>query len=352
MEEKETLTPNRVDTDTKPRKQRQSFLRTQFDGMAQGGAPLLFTMLLTFLVTILACVAVFFANLRGEEQVMVPNVKGKSLTNALLEMQEKELYPKIQLRYSDNMADAGTILEQEPEAGAIVKAYRRVSLTVSRGVAMDYIDDYRGKNIEQILPTLQAIFGGENTPVQLATPVYKKDDSLEGTILAQYPEEGTYITEKVKLQLIVSGGNKDRTTQVPTLTGMTIKQVLKQLSTSEVVFDFTSHEAYESENAGTVTGQDNEGQEITAWSRVRADFALKPKTEDDKTITGILNTEISEYPYPVQIRLEANDSEGKNSTVVTCNHPGGEISLPYEVTAGTTLILYVLDEEVYRQQID
>ena len=40
-------------------------------------------------------IAVFFVALRGAEQTMVPNVKGKELTTALLELQVKELYPRI-----------------------------------------------------------------------------------------------------------------------------------------------------------------------------------------------------------------------------------------------------------------
>ena len=66
-------------------------IRSQTEGLAYGGKPLFFTMILTFLVTVIACIAVFFASLQGEEKVMVPDVVGKSLTTALLEMQQKEL---------------------------------------------------------------------------------------------------------------------------------------------------------------------------------------------------------------------------------------------------------------------
>jgi len=95
-----------------------------------------------FLVVVLAlifmfalCWIVFFITVRGPEQVMVPNVEGKELTTALLELQAKELYPKIQLKYTDNPDDAGKILNQNPESGAIVKAGRRINLTVSRLMA-------------------------------------------------------------------------------------------------------------------------------------------------------------------------------------------------------------------------
>jgi len=78
-------------------------------------------------------VSVFFYAVHGEEQTMVPDVTGKELTEALLELQVKELYPRLQLRYSQTSRDKGFILEQEPKPGTIVKAGRRIRLIVSRG---------------------------------------------------------------------------------------------------------------------------------------------------------------------------------------------------------------------------
>ena len=79
--------------------------------------------------------SVFLMANKGRERVLVPNVEGKSLPRALLEMQEKELYPKLQLRYSD-LQDSQVSLEQN-QSWHNVKAYRRVTLVVSRGVMVD-----------------------------------------------------------------------------------------------------------------------------------------------------------------------------------------------------------------------
>jgi hypothetical protein len=52
----------------------------QIEGLRNGGKPLLVTIILTFLVMIAVCLAVFFGSVQGKEQVMVPNVIGKDLT--------------------------------------------------------------------------------------------------------------------------------------------------------------------------------------------------------------------------------------------------------------------------------
>ena len=330
----------------------RSGITEQAEGIAYGGKPLFFTVILTFVVMIVVCVAVFLVTLQGAEKVMVPNVVGKTLTNALLEMQQKELYPKIQLRYSDNMSDAGTILEQTPDAGSIVKAYRRITLTVSRGVAVDHIDDYTGKSINEVLPKLQTIFSDENSTITVAKPVYIKDDSPAGTILAQYPAGGTYITDKIRLQLIASSGDKDETAQVPDISGMRINTFLKSMADQKVIFDFTAHEALSSETPNTVTSQDKPGETVAAWSHVRAEWAIAASAAADnenKTVTGIFTAEIQKVPYPVSMTLESSSADGHTAIIASFNHDGGKVTVPYEVSKGTTLTLYAMGKELYSE---
>ena len=152
---------------------------------------IIITFILTLLIMGLSCVGIFFANVKGEEQVLVPNVVGKKWDEALLEMQTKELYPRITLRYSENPDDEGKILEQEPVAGSIVKGYSRVSLVISRGIVVDEVGTYVGKNLDDVRMSLQTLFAGQTKPlIVLAEPEYKPDLSDPGTILEQEPPEG------------------------------------------------------------------------------------------------------------------------------------------------------------------
>ncbi len=327
-------------------------IRSQTEGLAYGGKPLFFTMILTFLVTVIACIAVFFASLQGEEKVMVPDVVGKSLTTALLEMQQKELYAKIQLRYSDTPGDELTILEQDPDPGSIVKAYRRVTLTVSRGPEGSGLEDFVGKNIDDVLPDLKKRFGTEGSPVTVADPVYKKDAKPAGTILAQTPRAGSPLADRERIQLIVSRGMEEEQAQVPDLSGMKVSDALKTLSSSRVIFDFTSHEAAATEKAGTVTAQDAAGQTVGIWKHVAADFAFAPAKEGDETSSGILTATVSEYPYPVPMTFRSSSQEGKTATLATFYHDGGRVSVPYSVAKGSTLTLYALDREVYSATVN
>lgn len=326
--------------------------KEQVEGLSYGGRPLVFTVITTFIVMIAVCLAVFFSVVRGAEKVMVPNVIGKSLTTALIEMQQKELYAKINLRYSDMPGDTNTILEQNPEPGAIVKAYRKVTLTVSRGVAIDRIEDYQGQNIESILPRLQALFEGDSSLVKIASPIYKKDSKEQGTILAQFPEAGTFISDPITLHFIVSSGDKVEMTSVPEIEGMNIKQLLRTMEESKIIFDFTAGNASDNGKWGTVIYQDMKGNSVEAYSHVNAQFAVSPVTESDTTVNGILSHNLLEYPYPVPVKLESTDKNGKTTTLLNFAHPGKNITIPYSVARGTTLTLYVNDRIEYQETID
>ena len=115
----------------------------------QSNGKTLITMAITLILIMgIITMAVFFLAVKGQEEVMVPNVTGKELASALIDMQVKELYPKIQLRYSNSIDEKGKILEQNPPAGSIVKAGRRINLVVSRGVVIDRVRNYVGQKVD------------------------------------------------------------------------------------------------------------------------------------------------------------------------------------------------------------
>ena len=306
---------------------------------------IIITFILTLLIMGLSCVGIFFANVKGEEQVLVPNVVGKKWDEALLEMQTKELYPRITLRYSENPDDEGKILEQEPVAGSIVKGYSRVSLVISRGIVVDEVGTYVGKNLDDVRMSLQTLFAGQTKPlIVLAEPEYKPDLSDPGTILEQEPPEGTKITKPVTVQLVVSRGPNYENTRRPYVIGQSINDLLQTIARSKIVFDITGHVAKDNEKAGTVVSQQQIDDEyIPNYSRVTVEMAL-PDKSDDENISGIFQAKIASYPYPVPMRLEAVPEEGNSYTILNFNHPGGNVTIPYSVAKGTTLILYVVDK--------
>ncbi len=316
-----------------------------FDNLQSNGKTLVWTVIFAVVVLVFFGAVVFFTNVRGPEEVMVPEVRGKELAQALIEMQKKELYPKITLRYSQNPGDEGTILEQTPKPGAIVRGYSRVSLVVSRGIIVDHVENYVGENFDELKMKLQTLFAGSAKPlIVLETPIYKPDVSPAGTILEQDPPEGTDISEPVKVTLVVSRGPTFENTRVPNLIGYSLNDVLQTIARSRIVFGFTSRKVNNGEKPGTVVGQQKFDSEfIPNYSRMSVEMAL-PSREYDDNIYGIFSAQLTEYPYPVPMKLDATTSDGNTYTLVSFLHTGSNLTLPYAVPKDTTLTLYVVDK--------
>ena len=354
-------TPVETPVETKPakvKKERKPFhFGVKFEegyGKLQSSIPvLIITCVLALVLMLFVTLVVFFNNVQGPEKVLVPNVIGKNLEDALLEMQVKELYPKINLRYSDLPGDEGTILEQDPDAGAIVKGYSRVSLVVSRGVVVDKVEDYVGKTVDEVQIRLQTLFAGQTRPlIVLATPEYKQDTSDAGTILEQDPPAGTSISEPVTVQLIVSRGPNYENTKAPWIIGQSVNDLLQTITRSKIVFDITSHVALPEENAGTVVDQQRfDSEYVPNYTRVTVDMAM-PKEEMNGNVYGIFQATLSNYPYPVPMKLDAIPTEGDAYTIVSFNHPGGNLTIPYAVPKGTQLVLYVVDKVQSRKTVN
>src|SRR4030042_5153748 len=109
-----------------------------------------------FVLMVLIGLLTFLLSLKGSEQVMVPAVEGKDLIPALIELQEKELYPRLQVRFSSDY-EKGLVLEQKPAAGSSVRVGRRVILVVSRGPVIDRVEDYVGGELEDVRPHLRNV---------------------------------------------------------------------------------------------------------------------------------------------------------------------------------------------------
>ena len=299
-------------------------------------------------------VIVFFLAVKGSEEVLVPNVTGLPLEEGLLEMQVRELYPKIQLRYSDLPGDEGLILEQDPVAGTIVKASRRIDLVVSRGVVVNEIEDYTGMKIEDLRIKLQTLFSGSRTLITISEPMYKADESEAGTILSQNPPPGTQISQPVELELVVSRGPSYEQTRVPNLAGLSVTEILAQMSRSKITFDFTSRVATDEEIAagksGTIVSQDTSKEFVPNFTRLAAEFAfpLEPVTDN---VYGIFTTTLPAYPYALNMQVKVIYPDGQESTLTSFAHPGGKLTVPYALPKNSQLILVVEGRETAKTTV-
>lgn len=295
---------------------------------------------------IVAGLSAFLLSLRGAEQTMVPDVRSMELAQALVKLQEKELYPRISLRFTDNPLDQGTIVEQSPAAGTIVKAGRRIALTVSRGAVIKKVENFVGQDLNEAKIHLQSLFAGTKPLLSVKEPpVYVFDKAPAGTILEQKPLPETEIAGLTPLELVVSRGPEKAQVRVPDLMGLSIDDVLLQVEKTDLVVDFSMRAASRSERFGAVVSQTpTAGSMIGANARVA--ITITTPTTDKGEIAGVFSRDLPEYPYPLKVSLVAISPSGVRAPLLTVNHPGGPFTAPYVLPSGDFLELSVLDRPV------
>jgi beta-lactam-binding protein with PASTA domain len=165
--------------------------------------------------------------LQGAEQTVVPDVRGKELAEALVFLQDRELYPKLQLRFTTDPSLKGKVIDQRPSAGTVVKAGKRITLVVSKGSVVDKLEDFRGKKLEEVRAHLQSLFASQKPLLRIKEPVtYVFHPSPPGTVLEQKPEPGTELTGLTDLVLVVSRGPTVEKKKAPNLIGRSFQEAI------------------------------------------------------------------------------------------------------------------------------
>jgi beta-lactam-binding protein with PASTA domain len=297
--------------------------------------------------------SVFFIAVRGKEQVMVPDVLEKELSQALIELQEKELYPQIQMRPAGAGEERGIVLEQVPEAGTLVKAERRINLVISQGMALDKMGNYLGKNINDVRTEILAFNSqAEEITISIREPfMYQYSTEPAGTVLQQNPAPGADLTGPITLELVVSRGQENTRLTVPNVTGLPFSDVLDRLSQIKAGFTFTMRNAEAGENPGTVYSQDPAaGTEINTDDKITINITAPVAAEGETA--GLFRFNLPVNPYPLPLTVEAELSNGTKQRLVNTNHAGGEFSMPYRLPTGSVIILSMVGREIYRQTVN
>jgi len=312
------------------------------------------SMVLGFLLlAVIVSVAVFFVVLRGEEQVMVPNVQGRELTQALLELQARELNPRIQLRYSQSPHDRGLVLEQEPIPGQIVRAGRRIRLVVSQGTVINRVENFVGRNIDSVRMDLMAFTAGFGGPLLVLREPVMLDYSAEppGTIIQQSPEAGTDVSGPTLLEFVVSRGPQHALMTVPQLTGLTLSDTLDWIGNMGVIFEFSVREPQPGEAGETVVHQSPPaGTSVTANTRINLTVTAPVSLFEDE-VFGLFSHTMSPNPFPLPVRLEALLPTGERTRIIDVDFPGGRFTVPYRLPLDSVLILSMMNREIHRETI-
>ncbi|AHH12080.1 Serine/threonine protein kinase [Borrelia hermsii YBT] len=301
-------------------------------------------LILTIFGSLIISCAIFFIFLKGSDIVVVPNLSGLYIEDAITELQDKELIPYVELKFSSTSLDKGKVIDQSPKAGTVLRLDSKVKIFISKGAVINKVDNFIGKNIDDVLINLKANSINNNRMLyHLLKPIEIESPLSKGTIIRQEPSPGTKIASLVDLQFLVSKGQEEASTKyVKNYVGLYYKDAIISLLNDEINFDVNLSTG---SDFGSVIFQSlSPGNKVENLDKLT--ITINEPKNNGTGIFGILTYKLDIYPSNVDIMVKVKDSNGNSSLLYSFRSRGGLIKLPYEALKGSIIELYIYDRLV------
>lgn len=185
--------------------------------------------LATVIITVVVLDKIVFPMLvHSEETVKMPNLIGMKLNDAERTIGSLDLkLSKVNELFSDQYSP-GTVINQSPRAGQLVKKGRDVYLTVSQGREEVEVPNLIGQNIRNSRILLK------NYGLDIGNITYVNDENYGvDTVVAQSPVAGSRVVYGKTVDLVVSRGSVNLV-KVPSLEGLNLENATKILLESDL----------------------------------------------------------------------------------------------------------------------
>jgi len=242
----------------------------------------------------------------GGSYVIVPDVTGLPVTSAANVLADAGLEMGTQRRVKNDAIPEFHVIVQRPRANEVVRAGRKISLTVSEGESVMAAPGFLGKSLKDARAELEA------TQFMVGSVARVPDSRPADTILAQDPLPLTQVSRGSEIHFLVSGGPLAQVVRMPTLVGKSLDEAQLAMANLNVTVspikvdrlgaDFDVVLAQNPEPGTTLT----DGQEVSFEIRLGANSYL-PNAQ--RRVSGQYT--VPDYGRDVSVRVEMVDEDGK-----------------------------------------
>jgi beta-lactam-binding protein with PASTA domain len=197
----------------------------------------------------LSAILSFQFTLKGE-MVTIPDLVGKTVNEARVELQKKKIYlVQNGVRLHDRL-ERGKIISQDPSAESKVKFNTEVRVVLSAGKEKVKVPDLLGKNHQTIRPILEESGLRTGKIAHVHTPKY-----AAGRIIGQYPPAQTEVGKDTPVSLLVSQGEYEVGYLMPDLIGKRAESIIAQLKEMEFNVGNIRYRYYRGLDSGVIINQ-------------------------------------------------------------------------------------------------
>lgn len=197
-------------------------------------------------------------------EARIPDVINLSLRAAEAKLNEAGLGTITGDEEFDSDRPKGTVINQRPEGGAIVKKGRRVILTISKGSASATVPRLEGFSLRE------ARFLLEKEGLVPGTIAWlMNEDKPDGVILGSVPHQGTVMKLNAEVELLVNRKETGMLVTVPYFAGLDLEQARILAEENNLLIGELTVEVHNDLLPETVIGQSiPDGDPVRKWSVV------------------------------------------------------------------------------------
>ncbi len=207
-------------------------------------------------------------------EVKIPELRGLSFSEAREIGAEKNLEIVRTRNRTDNNFEPGTVVDQFPLAGSVVKPGRRIEVVLSVREQLLLCPDVIGKSPRE------AILIADSTGLAIDESQIRYRHSNytpAGVVMSQRPRARTGMMKGDTITIAVSLGKASEVIRVPDLTGRRIDDLELVLAKYGLKLGRTSRYPTNNASHGTVISQTPDpGTEMRKGARVHVQIAVKP----------------------------------------------------------------------------
>ena len=270
---------------------------------------------------------------RLKTRVRVPSMVMTDLEDAQAQLEAQGLVLEIDERYDDSVV-SGVVIEQTPEAGALLYPGDTVRLSVSMGKEAVTVPDVTLRMRNEAVQMLEDadLLAGE---VRLEI----SDDVPVGAVISQYPPAEMKAPPFSEVSLTVSG----ESTAVPELGGLTVELARVTLQASGLQLGELAQEESDAP-AGTIIGQSLETGVRVLWG-TSVDVIVS--ATDDVTYWTEVSLSLDIEDNGTTVRAVLSDGETEREVYRGVLNAGDQtltVNLDSAKAGLQTLLVYVSDE--------
>jgi serine/threonine-protein kinase len=276
------------------------------------------------------------ALVHSRRDVMIPDISGKSLNDAISALSAVNLGLKKESEEFDQNVPAGVVIRQSPPAGMTVKEGKLIKVTVSQGGQMVYVPNVVGQM------TRAAEIGIRSSGLTLGEETTRYSVVVEkDRVISQDPAAGAAGEKDTIVNLVVSAGQPPSDVRLmPSFTGRDISAVKAWADLNRISVAFRE-EPVAGMQPGAVISQDPEPDTDLATVQsivvVLAGGGAAGQALDGK----VFYYQIPQSSGEKEIRLSLMDDAGESEIFRGVRPPGTKLELPVHPRGSARVRIFV-----------